>query len=343
MNSKERALAAFKLEEPGEVPATIYGGGAWTIYNSGNTFVSLANNPVKMSKVIVDTYRKMKWDMVFVGSGYNNYLAAALGGEIKAREGAVPDLKEHFVNIPEDLREINLGLIKKDPVIQTIWEATRMVAREIGAETLVTTTAWGPFTFAAQLRGVENLMRDVYKKPDLAREIIEVSRKAVTSFYTPLVEDGTIEVVALAEPTASGDLISKRHFDEFVLPPLQKFSSEMKDMGASTFLHICGNTTDKLDSIARTGVGLISLDSKVDIAEAKKVFSGIMCLGGNVNPVSVMKDGSAEEVRQASTECLKMAARGGGFFLMPGCDIPPSVPKENIDALIETARKFRTR
>ncbi len=342
MKSKATALAAFRLEEPGEVPATIYGGGAWTIYNSGNTFVSLANDPEKMAAVIVDTYRKMGWDMVFVGSGYNNYLAAALGGEIKAREGAVPDLKEHFVNTPEDLREIDVGRIKKDPVIQTIWEATRIVAREIGEDTIVTTTAWGPFTFAAQLRGVENLMRDVYKKPDLAKEIIEVSRKAVTAFYTPLVEDGTIEVVALAEPTASGDLISKRHFDEFVLPPLQDFASEMKSLGASTFLHICGNTTDKLDSIAKTGVGLISLDSKVDMTEAKKIFSGVMCLGGNVNPVSVMKDGSSEEVRQTSADCLKKAAHGGGFFLMPGCDIPPSVPKENIKALIESARKFRT-
>ncbi len=341
MPAKERVLAAFGLEDQKEVPATIYGGGAWTIYNSGNTFVSLSGNPEKMARVIVDTYKKMDWDMVFVGSGYNNYLAAALGGEIKAREGAVPDLKEPFINSLEDIEKIDLGSIDKDTVVQTIWEATRRVAREVGDEVIVTTTAWGPFTFAAQLRGVENLMRDVYKRPELAKDVIEVSRKAVTRFYTPLVKEGTIKVVALAEPTASGDLISKRHFEGFVLPPLQRFSSDMKSMGAYTFLHICGNTTDKLDAIAKSGVGLISIDSKVDLSEAKKVFSGIMCLGGNVNPVVVMKDGSVEDVKRSSEECLNKAAKSGGFFLMPGCDIPPAVPEGNIHALIATARKFR--
>ncbi len=343
MTSKKRVLSAFRLEDQAEVPATIYGGGAWTIYNSGNTFTSLALDAEKMARVIIDTYRRVGWDMVFVGSGYNNYLAAALGGEIKAREGAVPDLKEPFISSLEDLDKIDLGSIDKDSVIQTIWKAARIVSSEIGEEVVVTATAWGPFTFAAQLRGVENLMRDVYKRPELAKAIIELSRKAVTRFYTPIVEDGTIPVVALAEPTASGDLISKRHFEEFVLPPLQRFSHDMKELGAYTFLHICGNTTDKLDSISRTGVGLISIDHKVDIGAAKSVFAGKMCLGGNVNPVSIMKDGSASQVGEAGLDCLSKAASGGGFFLMPGCDVPPSVPEENIKTLLETARRYGTK
>src|SRR3972149_11798517 len=263
MSSKDLVLSTFRPENRKEVPVTIYGGGAWTIYNSRNTFVSLAEDPHKMARVIIDTYRKMRWDMVFVDSGYTNSPAAALGGEIKAREGAVPDLKEPFVNSPEDLEAIDLEAIEKNPVIQNIWKATRLVAKDIGEQVVVTATAWGPFTFAAQLRGVENLMRDVYKRPELAKSVIELSRKAVTLFYPPLVEDGTIEVAALAEPTASGDLISKRHFESFVLPPLQRFSFDMKNMEVYTFLHICGNTTDKLDAIAKSGVGLISIDSKV--------------------------------------------------------------------------------
>lgn len=339
MDTKERVLSAFRLKDSGETAATIYGGGAWTIFNSGNTFVSLSLDPEKMAKVIIDTFHKIRWDMVFVGSGYNNYLAAALGGEIKARKGAVPDLAEPFISSEEDIEQIDLSNIEKDPVVETIWKATRIVAKEIGDEAVVTTTAWGPFTFAAQLRGVENLMRDVYKRPELARKVIDLSREAVTRFYEPLLTDRTIEVVALAEPTASGDLISKRHFDGFVLPSLKRFTSDIKAMGAMTFLHICGNTLDKLESIAESGVDLISIDSKVDLAEAKKVFKGRMCLGGNVNPVSVMKDGSVEDVSRESRRCIEEAASQGGYMLMPGCDIPPSVPEENIRILLDTARR----
>ncbi|MFQ5816166.1 MAG: uroporphyrinogen decarboxylase family protein, partial [Candidatus Hydrothermarchaeaceae archaeon] len=61
-------------------------------------------------------------------------------------------------------------------------------------------------------------------------------------------------------------------------------------------------------------------------------------VAGNVDPVGVMSQGTVEIVRRASEKCIHDAAPGGGYVLMPGCDIPPTVPYDNIKAMLRVAK-----
>jgi uroporphyrinogen decarboxylase len=54
----------------------------------------------------------------------------------------------------------------------------------------------------------------------------------------------------------------------------------------------------------------------------------------------VMLRGSPADVEAACQDCLEKAAGGGGFILMPGCDIPPMVPEENVRAFIRAAESW---
>lgn len=338
MKPKDLVLEAFELGEPERVPAAIFGGGMWTVHSSGSTFLDLISDPQKYAKVVVATADKLRSDIVYVGSGYNNFLAAALGGKIKVRSIGAPDLAAPLVNSPDDLERLNIDNIDSDPVITNIREATRLVMKEIGDEYLVTTTCWGPFTKAANLRGVEALMRDVFKNPDFVRDVVSFSVELLKRFYEPIIEDGTLEVISVADPTASGDLISKKQFVDFALPGLHMFVKGMKKKGVKTLLHICGNTSDKLHEVASSRAACFSLDHKVDLATAKKELSGEICVAGNVNPVVVLNNGTPEQVKKVSKECISAAAEGGGYILMPGCDLPPTVPLENIKAFLSAAR-----
>ncbi len=335
MKPKDVVLDAFKLGNPERIPVAFFGAGVWTINNSGNTFLTFVGEPEKYADTIVNYSRILQSDIVYCGSGYNNFHAAALGGKIKIRQVGAPDLEAPLINSPEDLDRLSLDALTNDKVVATIHKATRLVAQRIGGEYLVTTTSWGPFTLAAQLRGVEALMRDAYKNQDFAKRVIDFATSMILKFFEPLVEDSTLQTITLADPTASGDLISKKHFGILALP-----TSYMRSRGVNTLLHICGNTADKLDFIGETGATCFSLDHKVDIALAKQAFRGKMCIAGNVNPVHVMNEKKPEEVRAAALECIKKASGGGGYILMPGCDHPPSVPLENIKAFISAAKKY---
>jgi uroporphyrinogen decarboxylase len=301
----------------------------------------MAESPEKMADIIISTSDKLKSDIVYCGSGYNNFHAAALGGEIKFRQVGPPDLAAPLVNSEEDLGKLSIEDLSEDKIVNTIWDATRIVAEEIGDNYLVTATCWGPFTLGAQIRGVEALMRDIFKNPDFAKKVVEFSAKLNFEFYKPLLEDGIIEIVSIADPTASGDLISKKHFEEFALPSLRQVTSNFKKRGIGSLVHICGNTTDKLDAIARCEATCFSMDYKVDLKKAKEVFKGNMCIAGNVDPVGALNQGTPEDVKKASIECIEKGSEGGGYVLMPGCDIPPSVPLENIRAFVQAAHEYK--
>jgi uroporphyrinogen decarboxylase len=343
MNPKERLFTAFDLGTPDHVPATIFGGGMWVLRTTGNTFQSVIGKPKEMAQAYLQANELVHWPIIYCGSGYNNLHVGALGGKIKYRRIGAPDLEEPLVKESADeLEALNLDDLAKDPVIQTIWEATEMVADAVGDEVAVTATAWGPFTLGAQIYGVERLMRSAYKAPDEVDKVVDFAARLILRFYEPLLDNGIIEMVSLADPTASGDLVSRKHFQRFALPPLQKVTAALHAKGARVLLHICGDTTDKLDLLTETGADCVSIDHKVDITKAKEVFTGRKkCLAGNVDPVHVLNEGTPDAVREASQRCLDVAAPGGGFVLMPGCDIPPTVPKENILAFMETAAAYR--
>jgi uroporphyrinogen decarboxylase len=216
-----------------------------------------------------------------------------------------------------------------------------MTRAKIGDEYVVTMTAWGPFTLGARIFGEEAMMKAVFKKPALVEKIVDFATEVLRRFYKPLISDRTLDVILLGEPTASGDLISKKQFEKFVLPPLKKFIDWARSGGARTIVHICGNTTDRLDLFPLTGATCISLDHKTDMVKAKEVLGGKMCFAGNIDPVNVLLNGTAQEVKEACRRVIERVGAEGGFILMPGCDIPPTVPFENIRKFIQVAREWK--
>lgn len=340
MEPKEVTLKAYEGGKPERVPVTLFGGGMWSIHNWGSTFEELATDADKMTQMLVDMSEKLQCDIVYVGSGYNNFQSSALGGKIKFREMGAPDLEDPIISNEEELAKLNIEDIDKDETINTIKEALRRTKEKIGDKYIVTLTAWGPFTTAARLFGEEPMMKATFKKPELVDKIIDFATDLLIHLYEPLVDDGTLEVISLADPTASGDLISKKQFEKFALPYLKKFTDWAKSKNVHTLLHICGNTTDRLGMFPLTGASCISVDHKTDIKKAKELLYGTMCFGGNINPVDVMLNGSVDLVEKTCRQIIETAGTDGAFALMPGCDIPPTVPYENIQKFIQVAREW---
>lgn len=340
MNKKERVFEALRLREPDEVPASLFGGGMWTVSTSGTDFESLIGRPQEMARVNIETSRRMGFPIIYMGSGYKNFHVAALGGRIKFRGAGAPDLEAPLITHPDELDELDLDDLAEDELVQTVWEATRIVAAELGDEVVVSATAWGPFTLAAQIYGVENMMRSVIKRPQDAKKVVEFATQVAKRFYAPLLEEKVIPMITIADMSSSGDLVSRQHFAEFALPQLQMLIADAKSMGAYTLLHVCGDTSDKLDLLSETGADCVSVDYKIDLSEAKDLFRGRTCLAGNVHPVHVLLEGSPADVEVACLDCLGKAASGGGFILMPGCDIPPMVSEENVRAFLRTAESW---
>ncbi|MDA8086261.1 MAG: hypothetical protein M0Z75_06120, partial [Nitrospiraceae bacterium] len=85
-----------------------------------------------------------------------------------------------------------------------------------------------------------------------------------------------------------------------------------------------------------SGAGAISVDQKNDVAETRKKI-GSALLFGNYDPYNVLVAGTEEAVRQAVRKCMD----DGVDAVWPGCDIWPTVPVENIKAMMDEVINYR--
>ena len=153
----------------------------------------------------------------------------------------------------------------------------------------------GPFTTAANLAGVEIILKSMrkdkeglHKLLDFAADItIEVGRKFVENQIG----------IGLAEPTAS--LLSPKQFREFVIPYYVKVMDKWKEWGSrGSGFHICGDTTKLLETFPEMGIRGVSIDSAVDIAVAKDLVGDKLSIMGNVSPIEILR-GTPESIEQA--------------------------------------------
>lgn len=337
VTGKQVLLDAISGKKPARTPVTLLSGGAWAYNNHGYTLDRILGRPELAAGIIVEANRKVGSDAVWVGSGFNNIPVKALGGKLKFRARGTPDVQEPLLKSSTDTDCVDTSLLGRDEDVASLWNTTTLVDREIGATTLIGASGWGPFTLAAQMFGTERLMSAIYKDRAAVKAVLDFSVEVSVLYYQGFIERGA-RMISIAEPTASGDMISRRHFEQLTLPALTTFMERLKGLGALNLLHICGNITDRLDLVADTGVDVLSVDFKVDLKRVKEVLGTRLAFCGNVNPVAVLQQGSPEEVATVSRRCIQDGGEDGNFILMPGCDIPPSVPLENLEAFIKVGK-----
>ncbi len=125
--------------------------------------------------------------------------------------------------------------------------------------------------------------------------------------------------------------------ERFAVPGLKKLTGWAKGKGVHSILHICGNTSDRLDLFPLTGATTIFFDQKVDIVKAREALEGKMSFGGNLAPVHVLLNQDAAGVEKACRDIVEAVGKAKGFILVPGCDIPPTISYENIKKFHDVA------
>jgi [methyl-Co(III) methanol-specific corrinoid protein]:coenzyme M methyltransferase len=148
-----------------------------------------------------------------------------------------------------------------------------------------------------------------------------------------MVEAGA-DIIAIADPVASPDLMSPDSFKQYLQARLQKFSSSVKSV---TILHICGNVNAILSYMADCGFEGLSVEEKIgSVKKAKEVIGTRARLVGNVSSPFVLLPGPIDKIKADA----KLALAEGIDVLAPGCGIAPMTPLENIKAMVAARDEF---
>ncbi|MDR0628989.1 MAG: hypothetical protein LBG24_05010 [Treponema sp.] len=333
MTAKDVVLGTIALKPVERTPFALLLGGSWALGRQNLTFEAALKSPAEdVAAIIVEAYHAVGSDIVWAAPGSGNLIIQAFGGKLKFRQTGPPDVTDPVIKDPETLKNINMEQFKNDPLLLRVMEITKYILEKTADHCATGGSMWGPLTLAGLLYGVEPLMRDMRRNKPAVHAILDWTAWLYLAYVEDYVKNG-VDIIAMGEPVASGDMISRGHFTEFLMPRLKKIYRALFGEGVKTCLHICGNTEDRLDLIAETGVDVVSLDYKVSLKKARDVFSGRIAFAGNVDPVSILRDGRAEAIEQTCRRCIEDAGTKG-FILMPGCDISPSTPLENITTMM---------
>lgn len=308
--------------------------GGWAATNfSDFSPLEVASDPQLMVNAQIKAKESMGYDAVF-SYVHPLYIPEAFGCEIRFLEsGPLVDPLPLEITCEKDVDNVPQPDAKREATLPIILEATQGLSEYGNGEIPVVGLFEGPFTTTCRVIETELIMRMIYKKKPVLEQLMDKITGFLLDFGKALIESGA-NVILIPEPTASASMISPPMFRDIVLPRLQKLVNELK---VPCILHICGDTTSLLESMAQTGASVLSLDQCMDLAEARTVIPKAV-LGGNVDPVNSLFMGTTEQVE---ADTLKSLSKGGRsrFILMSGCGVPPKTAVENIEAMVLTATK----
>ncbi|NBC29196.1 MAG: hypothetical protein GVY29_04300, partial [Spirochaetes bacterium] len=169
--------------------------------------------------------------------------------------------------------------------------------------------------------------------------------RMVNDYYARLFElaiQAGVDVIFLTDDYAykSGTLMSREHFERFVLPLLRRSVGAIHDAGGLCVKHTDGDVSGILDLIVETGVdGIGPLEPAAgnDLVEIQRRWGDRVAVLGNVD-VDLLSRGSAAEVRATTENLVRSLTPKAGHLLSSGNTITSSVQPENFRAMIEAGR-----
>jgi uroporphyrinogen decarboxylase len=198
--------------------------------------------------------------------------------------------------------------------------------------------AGAPFTLAAYLiegsgsREFPELKRAMYCEPEMVRALLERLTELTIGYLDAQIEAGA-QVVQLFDTWAG--LLAPADYLEWVLPLHRAIAAKVDRAAAPLILYV-KNGAHVLDFMIESGADVLSLDWRVDLAEAARRAAGRVSLQGNLDPCALAAP--AERIAAMVREMVRAAAPARGHVLNLGHGCLPQTPVEGVRAFVEAAK-----
>ena len=257
-----------------------------------------------------------------------------LGARIRFREDENPVCEEPLVKGPEDVAKLrHFDPLDSTRMLDRI-RAVEAYRREAGDHWAILGWVEGPLAEAADLRGVSEILMDMYTEPGLVRDLMAFCRDGAIRCARAQLAAGA-DLIGIGDAVAS--LVPPDFYAEQLVPLERDLVDAVHAAGGKVKLHICGNIAHLLDHVGKTGADIIDIDWMVDLATAAEKVGPGSAVNGNFDPVTVLLQGTPAVVRAAVRTCL--AQGGPRACISAGCEVPRDTPPENLAAVDEALRE----
>lgn len=305
------------------------------------TFMHLCKTPELAAEVSMQPYDLLGVDAVIM---FSDILipVEAMGMNVDIIESKGPVL-ENPIRTAEQIDK----LIIPDPVEKTgfVMELIRLLRRRLNNEAPLIGFAGAPYTLASYMieggtsKNHAEIKRMMFAQPALLHRLLEKIADAVADYLNAQIEAGA-QVVQLFD-TWAGDL-SRSDYAEFAHLYQQRVFARLHrgpaGLGVPAILYVNG-CSHVLETMARSGANVLSLDWRIDIAEARRRLDTAgfahLALQGNLDPCALL--GTPETIGEGVRDILRKAGPIGHIMNL-GHGIMPMVPVAHAQAFIDAAK-----
>ena len=262
--------------------------------------------------------------------------AECFGASVRFSDGEVPTVTGRIINDENEAKELavpEIGTARSGLYIDAIKKAsTEITDRPVFAGMI------GPFSLAARLLDVTEIMMDCYDDPYMVHTVLEKTTEFLVNYAKAYKEAGANGII-LAEPVSG--LLSPALEEEFSSPYVKKIVDAIQDDEFILIYHNCGNNTPLMtESILSTGSAAYHFGNAIDMKDMLAKFPDDIVVMGNVDPAAALRMGTPELVRIETLRIMEECCSHDNFVISSGCDIPPLTPWENIEAFFSAVEEY---
>ena len=262
--------------------------------------------------------------------------AECFGATVRFSEDEVPTVVGRLIHDEDEADALQVpavGSARSGIYIDAIKQASREITDRPVLAGII-----GPFSLAARLLDVSEIMMDCYDEPDMVHTVM----KKATAFlidYARAYREAGADGIVIAEPVAG--LLSPSLEEEFAAPYVKELIDAVQCDEFAVIYHNCGdNTPMMIPSITSLGAMAYHFGNAIDLRVMLEKFPADVPVMGNVDPAGVLRQGTPETVREETLRIINECATYSNFVISSGCDIPPMTPWENIDAFFKSVNEY---
>lgn len=261
--------------------------------------------------------------------------AEAFGAEIAFSDGAVPAVSGRLLPDVESIFRLQVPSLSAGR-IPAYLKANLLAAKAVDDRPLLAGCI-GPFSLAGRLYDMSDIMVLIYEHPEAAHCLLQKCTAFIEKYCMALKLTGANGVM-MAEPAAG--LMSNDDCMLFSSQYVKQIVDRVQDDDFFVVLHNCGNTGHCTKAMVATGAAAYHFGNKCKMEEVIREVPPTALAMGNIDPVSVFKDGMPFQMRQTVTDLLEKMRPYPNFVLSSGCDTPPHTPLANIDAFFDALKEY---
>jgi [methyl-Co(III) methanol-specific corrinoid protein]:coenzyme M methyltransferase len=255
--------------------------------------------------------------------------AEVLGSEINfGTLECEPKIQKEAFPTVTDVKILPSGTMAKEGRVGIVADSISLLSKK-NPDVPIIGSITGPMSTAASIVDPMTFLKQLRRDKENAHRIIDYVCGHLIEYAQILIDNGA-NVISIADPTATGEILGPKMFDEYAVLYLNKLVDAIHKMNKQAIIHICGKMEAVMPQVAKLHGDAISVDAFVNLKEIKDNIIGSTTMG-NLSTI-LLEFGTPDKV-VSQTERL---IRNKTDIIAPACGLSTSTPLANISALTET-------